>query len=117
FGARWKGRLVNRAGAAAVFGLNISKIMTSVFGGMITTDDDALASILRTTRDRRLTGSHGRGFTRALYLSAALPALSQTLFGLVHRLSRMGMIDRFVTYYDETLIDMPADHLVQIGRG
>lgn len=116
FGARWKGRLVNKAGTAAVFGLNISKIMTSIFGGMVTTDDAALAAALRAARDRRLTGSHGRGLARALYLSAALPALSPALFGVVHAISRLGLIDRFVTYYDETLIDMPADHLIQIGR-
>jgi dTDP-4-amino-4,6-dideoxygalactose transaminase len=116
FGARWKGRLVNQAGKAAVFGLNISKIMTSIFGGMVTTDDDALAANLRAARDRRLTGSHQRGLARALYLSAALPALSPVLFGMVHAVSRLGLIDRFVTYYDETLIDMPADYLVQIGR-
>ncbi len=116
FGARWNGRLVNQAGKAAVFGLNISKIMTSIFGGMVTTDDAALAMTLRAARDRRLTGSHERGIARALYLSAALPALSPALFGVVHAISRLGLIDRFVTYYDETLIDMPADHLVQIGR-
>jgi len=116
FGARWNGRLVNQAGHAAVFGLNISKIMTSIFGGMVTTDDAVLATALRAARDRRLTGSHGRGLGRALYLAAALPALSPALFGLVHRISRLGLIDRFVTYYDETLIDMPADYLVQLGR-
>lgn len=116
FGARWKGRLVNKAGVAAVFGLNVSKIMTSIFGGMLTTDDAAFAAELRAVRDRGLTGSHRRGLARALYLSAALPALSPALFGLVQRISRLGLIDQFVTYYDETLIDMPADHLVQIGR-
>lgn len=115
FGARWKGKLVNQAGDAAIFGLNISKIMTSVFGGMVTTDDAALGERLRSVRDRRLEGIHGR-FARGAYFTAASLALSPALYGAVRRISELGLIDRFVKYFDETLIDMPKDHLVQIGR-
>lgn len=115
FAAEWKGRPVHKEGIAAVFGLNISKIMTSIFGGMVTTDDASLAARLRSLRDSRIAPG-GRGFARALYLAAASLALWPPAFGLVQRIADLGLIDRFVRYYDETLIDMPADHLRQIGR-
>ncbi|MFA7413949.1 MAG: DegT/DnrJ/EryC1/StrS family aminotransferase [Rhizobium sp.] len=115
FAAEWNGRPVQKHGRAAIFGLNISKLMTSIFGGMITTDDADLAARLRALRDVRLEAG-GRGLSRALYLAAATTALAPPVFSLVKRISDLGLIDRFVRYYDETLIDMPADHLVQIGR-
>ena len=115
FAAKWKGRPVHKAGTAAIFGLNISKIVTSVFGGMVTTDDSALAERLRNLRDERLAPG-ARGLSRALYLTAASIALLPIVFGIVQRISDLGLIDRFVRYYDETQIDMPAGHLTQIGR-
>jgi dTDP-4-amino-4,6-dideoxygalactose transaminase len=115
FGASWRGVPVHRAGLAAVFGLNISKIMTSIFGGMVTTDDRELAERLRALRDRRLRRG-GRGFGRALYLAAATAALSPSLYGIVRRAAESGLLDRFIRYYDETRIDMPADHLIQMRR-
>ncbi|WP_299866627.1 DegT/DnrJ/EryC1/StrS family aminotransferase [uncultured Hoeflea sp.] len=115
FAAEWHGRPVQKHGRAAIFGLNISKLMTSIFGGMITTDDADLAERLRALRDHRLEGG-GRGVSRAFYLGAAATALAPPVFTLVKRIADLGLIDRFVRYYDETLIDMPANHLVQIGR-
>ena len=116
FAAEWKGRPVKKNGRAAIFGLNVSKLMTSIFGGMITTDDADLATRLRALRDERLHGGGGRGIWRALYLTAAATALTPPVFGIVKRIADLGLIDRFVRYYDETLIDMPDNHLVQIGR-
>jgi len=116
FAAEWRGRPVQKAGRAAIFGLNISKLMTSIFGGMITTDDEELAARLRRLRAARLHGGGGSGLARALYLVAATTALSPPVFGLVKRISELGLIDRFVRYFDERLIDMPADHLRWLGR-
>lgn len=115
FAAEWNGRPVQKHGRAAIFGLNISKLMTSIFGGMITTDDADLAARLRHMRDLRLEAG-GRGLSRAVYLAAAATALVPPVFTLVKRISDLGLIDRFVRYYDETLIDMPLGHMVQIGR-
>lgn len=116
FSAEWQGRPVQRAGRAAIFGLNISKLMTSIFGGMITTDDTELAEKLLAVRARQIKGAGGRRIGRALYLGAATVALVPSIFSFVRYISRFGLLDRFVRYYDETLIDMPADYLDQIGR-
>ncbi len=115
FGAEWKGSPVHKAGVAAVFGLNVSKIITSIFGGIITTDDRDLASRLRALRSRRVSDG-GRGLVRAFYLAAASVALMPSVFGMVQRIADLGLLDRFVRYYDEGSVEMPPDHLVQIGR-
>jgi len=112
FAAEWKGVRVTGAGTAAIFGLNISKTMSSIFGGMVTTDDDAVAAAVRKLRASKLRApSLLKGLRRLLYLLAVYPAFSPTLYGVVHRLQRAGMIDRLTRYYRDDQIDMPADFL------
>ncbi|HIE30186.1 TPA: hypothetical protein EYP66_23220 [Candidatus Poribacteria bacterium] len=52
FGARWKGQLVNKAGDAAIFGSNISKVLSTIFGGIVTTDDEEIYQKLKNYRTR-----------------------------------------------------------------
>lgn len=110
FIASWQGRPVPREGTAALFGLNLSKTITSIFGGMITTDDAALYARLRAVRDEHVRPA---GLLRALrqraYLLAGTAALCGPAYGLVHALERSGLLDRFCRYYDEGRIDLPAD--------
>jgi dTDP-4-amino-4,6-dideoxygalactose transaminase len=103
---------VQKEGRAAIFGLNISKLVTSIFGGMITTDDEALDGRLRDLRSRRLNPeSCLRSLRQRTYAMASTLAFWGPLYGIVHRLERGGWLDCFSKYYDESLIDMPADHL------
>ena len=51
FGAEWKGRMVGTSGDVAVYAFNISKLMTSIFGGMLTFQDKQLAEKIREWRD------------------------------------------------------------------
>jgi dTDP-4-amino-4,6-dideoxygalactose transaminase len=116
FAAQWKGRPVQKEGVAALFGLNISKTLTSVFGGMITTDESELYGILTRIRDERLGKAGGiKGFSRLLYLVSVYPAFWGPLYGLVNRAERSGLISRFVRYYYEGKIDMPRDYLQGIS--
>ncbi len=112
FAAEWRGRPVHRQGTAAIFGLNVSKLMTSIFGGMVTTGDDDLAARLRARAAARLGPSTWRkSLLRLAYLLAAYPTFSRGGYGLVNRLERLGLLASFVRYYDEGEIDMPADYL------
>jgi dTDP-4-amino-4,6-dideoxygalactose transaminase len=52
YAAEWRGRPVQQAGRASIFGINISKTATSIFGGMVTTDDADLATRLRELRKK-----------------------------------------------------------------
>jgi perosamine synthetase len=112
FDAAWRGRAVQQAGDLAIFGLNISKLLTSIFGGMLTTDDARLAAVLRSARDRELRAATiAKGLRRAAYLAAVLPAFLPWPYTLVARLKDRGWLDRFVRYYRPDAIDMPADYL------
>lgn len=110
------GKPVHKHGVAAIYGLNFSKLLTSVFGGMITTDDDNLAKAIRALRVRTVSvAGMKKEILRRLYYVVALCALNPVMFGLTWRLSRLGILDRFVRYFDEFKIDMPADYLTGMG--
>lgn len=112
FSAEWKGRPMQREGDAAIFGLNISKIITSIFGGMVTTDDDRLADSLRLIRSQRLKKPEIiKSINRFIYFISVYPAFWGPLYSLINVLERLGMLDRFVKYYDDDKITMPADFL------
>lgn len=112
FAAEWRGRPVQREGDAAIFGLNVSKLVTSIFGGMVTTDHDELAHALRALREREVhPASPAKEARRLAYLLAVYPAFWPPLYTLVNRLERSGVLDRFVRYYDESQITMPGDYL------
>jgi dTDP-4-amino-4,6-dideoxygalactose transaminase len=112
FAAEWRGRPVQKEGRAAIFGLNISKLVTCIFGGMITTDDEALDGRLRDLRIQRLQPETVlRSFRQRAYVMASTLAFWEPLYGIVNRLERAGWLDRFSKYYDASRIDMPADHL------
>ena len=114
FGARWKGRLVCQEGDAALFGLGISKLMTSVFGGMITTGDAALADRLRTWRDARFVHPGVfKSLLRRLYLLAVYPAFNEVLYGLVRWLAdETPLLDPLTkAYHLDDLIRFPPDYL------
>jgi len=112
FGARWRGRLVCSAGDAALFGLGISKLMTSIFGGMITTDDRELAGRLRAWRDGHFSQPGlMKALLRRLYLLAVYPAFSDACFGLVRWLQdETPLLDRLAkAYHLDDQIRFPPD--------
>jgi perosamine synthetase len=112
FVAEWKGKPVHRAGNAALFAMNASKMMTSIFGGMVTTDDDDLASKLLAVRNREIAApALTKSIARSLYVMALYPAFWPPLYGLTERLRQSGLLDRFTQYYSEDIIDMPSDYL------
>ena len=121
FGAEWKvlglsrsgGRPVQQAGDAAIFGLGISKLITSIFGGMVTTDRDNLAAELRRLRNKRIHApSWKKSWLRRFYLTTVYPTFTGPIYDFTNALERRGLLDRFVKYYDERVIDMPTDYLV-----
>jgi dTDP-4-amino-4,6-dideoxygalactose transaminase len=112
FAAKWKGRAVQKEGIAALFGLNISKLLTSVFGGMITTDDKELYTQLKMIRNAVLQpAGWKKSIRRLLYFMAVYPAFSKRFYQLTNLLERSGFLNKFVKYYDELQVEMPEDYL------
>jgi len=117
FAAEWRGRPVQNAGDAALYGLNISKLVTSIFGGMVTTDRDDLAGKLRALAAAEMKpASLVKGLKRLAYLLAVYPAFWPPLYALVNRLERTGALGRLARYYDEGKVEMPRDFLVAMAR-
>lgn len=101
---------IHKQGLCAFYGLNVSKIITSVFGGMVTSDDTDFIEQLRITRQQLLHPiSVMREVKQSLYLIAVLVAFHPVIYGLVNRLERWGVLNRFTKYYDATQIDLPSD--------
>ena len=114
FGARWKGRPVYDEGDVAIFGLGISKTITSIFGGMLTTRDARVAGRIREWRDRTLTRAGWRkSLARRLYLIATLVAFQPSIDPFVTWLDeRTPLLDRFTkAYHLDGAIELPPDYL------
>ncbi|OGT09885.1 MAG: hypothetical protein A2X77_04770 [Gammaproteobacteria bacterium GWE2_42_36] len=110
FGCRWNGELVTKFGDAAIYGLNISKIINSIFGGMVTTNSQETYHALmeyRKTTFRKSTWL--KSIKRFFYLIAIYPAFNAYIYGFVNWLEGKGLLDRFVKYYDDASIDFPKD--------
>jgi len=107
---------VHREGLAAIYGMNISKLITTVFGGMVSTDDKKLAKWLSHYQTRKLTIPTGvdRLF-RTFYLIGSLIAFSKPLYWFTFTLQSAGFLKRFVSYYRPDSIDFPKDAYKQIG--
>ena len=115
FFCEWERQPVHQEGICAFYALNISKIMTSIFGGMVTTNDDDFFVKLRDKRDQLLKPAPlSKSMGRIFYLLAVYVAFGRSIYGVVNRLERMGFIDRFVKYYDPGIIDMPDDYLISM---
>ena len=114
FGARWQDRLVCRERDVAVFGLGVSKVVTSIFGGMLTTSDATLAARLRTWRDAHFREpSRVKTMRRRLYLAAVFLAFLEPVYGATDWLQRSTpLLDRWTkAYHLDDQIRFPPDHV------
>jgi dTDP-4-amino-4,6-dideoxygalactose transaminase len=117
FGARWKGRLVGRSGDLALYGLNISKTMTSIFGGMLTFNDAELAHQIRQWRDANFRKPKKlKSLSHRTYLAATKIAFSETVYGITYWLqNRTPILDGLTkSYHLDDRIVFPPDYLDQM---
>lgn len=118
FGAEWHGRLVTAAGDIALFGLGISKVMTSIFGGMLTTNDGELAGAVRQYRDARFASpSISKRRTQQAYLVASTAAFSSPCYGFVRWLQdETALLDGLTkAYHLDGQIRLPPDAFDQMS--
>jgi len=117
FGAEWKGRMIGTSGDVAVYAFNISKLMTSVFGGMLTFKNKSLAEKVRTWRDHNFKSpSIAKEFRRRFYLLAVYIAFQKKVYKWVWWLqTKTFLLDRWTSAYhlDET-IHFPVDYLEKL---
>lgn len=114
FGATWKGRLVGRCGDTALYGLNISKMITSIFGGMLTFQDENLARKVRAWRDLNFSAARpAKNWLRRMYLLAVYPGFSGPGYRLNFWLQNHTRVLNRLTdsYHLDDKIHFPPDHL------
>ena len=113
FDARFQGQSVLSNGDCAVFGLNISKQITSVFGGMFTTSDSDMAEKMHAFRqDNFSSPGFLKQLQRILYLLAVYPAFNSSIYGLVHWLQEKTPFLNGLTkaYHLDEKIHFPPDY-------
>lgn len=117
FGATFRGKYVCNEGDAAIFGLNIAKYISSVFGGMLTTNNYDIYERVKRYRDKHFTKpSPIKQFTKLLYLMAVYVAFNNTLYGFVNFLEEnTRLLNRFTKYFREDRINFPTDFSVNLG--
>lgn len=117
FGARWQDKLVCTQGDVALFGLNISKMITSIFGGMLTMNDPELYRKLGDFRDKHFV-SPGvlKRVRRFFYLLAVYPAFNERVYGFVNWLQEeTPLLNRLTrAYHLDGKIRFPPDYLDQM---
>lgn len=107
---------IQREGLVAIYGMNVSKLMTTIFGGMASTDDVELAQWLTKYQEDKLDfpGCADR-IAKSLYFVGSLVAFSPFVYWFTSALIRLGVLGRFVDYYDTETISLPDDAYVQVG--
>ena len=114
FGAEWKGRMIGTSGDVAVYAFNISKLMTSIFGGMLTFQDQALADKVREWRDAQYKkATWMKTIQRRLYLLAVYVAFNERIYGLTWWLQeKTPLLNRYTkAYHLDDKIHFPPDYL------
>jgi dTDP-4-amino-4,6-dideoxygalactose transaminase len=110
YGCTWNGELVTKYGDASIFGMNISKIMNSIFGGMVITNNYDTDTKLKKWRNEHCKKiGILKTILRFLYLFAVTIAFNRYVYSFVNYLERNGFLDRFTKYYDESKIEFPSD--------
>lgn len=109
FGCMSDNNLVSEFGDASIFGLNISKLTTSIFGGMVTTNNKLLAEKLFDYRKNNYRKNNFKNIKRYTYMCVIFIAFNPVIYSIVNWIERKGYIDGFVKYYNESQISFPKD--------
>jgi len=110
YGAYWNGDLVTKYGDAAIFGSNVSKIINSIFGGMVITNSVELDSALKKWRINFCQDAGiSKSFKRFIYFSCVNVAFLSPIYSIVNLMERKGFLDYFVRYYKDGEISFPSD--------
>lgn len=113
FGVEFNNELICNQGDAAIFGLNISKQISSIFGGMVTTNNGTIYTKLKDYRDREFAEpSFAKSCKQLLYFLSTYITFSRAFYGFVNFLeTSTALLNCFAKYYEDDVIDMPRDFM------
>ena len=116
FGVEQNGKLICNMGDAALFAFSITKELSTIYGGMITTDSVEIYQKLIRYRDGNFTEpSFGENLKMLSLFFTAYAAFFGPFYGITNFLERRTRIlDPITRYYKEDVIDMPDDFLIRM---
>ena len=110
YGVSFNNELVTTFGDASIFGCNISKIINSIFGGFVITNNKETYNKLKLYQSSKLVKPNWiKEFQRFLYLISVTIAFNKYCYYWVNLLVKKGFLNRFTKYYDEDNIYLPRD--------
>lgn len=112
FGARYQGKLVCNMGDAAIFGLNISKTITSIFGGILLCSDEGIYNRIKSWRDNNCGQPRcSKSVYHGIYLGLIYLAFNKRVYRLVNWLQEMTPLLNRLTkaYHLDEKIHFPPD--------
>jgi dTDP-4-amino-4,6-dideoxygalactose transaminase len=116
-GSRWQGRLVCKARDTALFSLHVSKTLTCIAGGIITTDDAEVHRKLRAFRNEQFAApSSGLRLRTYYHLVKSYPRYSEPVYYWVDWLKENTGLPGILRRGRRSLegIGFPQDHLSQM---
>ena len=119
FGAEWKGRMIGTSGDVAVYAFNISKLMTSIFGGMLTFQDQRLAQKVRSWRNEHFKKpTLLKTIRRRIYLLTVFLAFSRYFYGITWFIQEKTSLLNKLTkaYHLDGKIHFPPDYLDKMSN-
>lgn len=119
FAAKFNCELVARLGDVAIFGLNLSKSVSAIFGGMLVTNNEDIASRAATWRNRTFVEPGPlREWALRVYGLVAHISLSSVFFRLTHFLSNKTRLLTRLTdaYHLDDKIHFPKNHLELMSK-
>ena len=85
FGAKWNNRMISDSGDVSVYAFNISKIMTSIFGGMLTFKNKDLALKVRKWRNENFKkATLKKKIMRRIYLLCVFFSFNKIAYSLIY---------------------------------
>ncbi len=114
FSAKWKGKAIGASGDVAIYSSNISKILTSIYGGMLTFQDEALARKVRFWRDQYFKKpSFLKSIKRRVFLLLAYLAFKRQFYFFTWWLQEKTDLLKYYTdaFHLDDKVHFPPDYL------
>lgn len=119
FDAKWNGSNICNIGDITIYGTNISKSVTSIFGGMLSTRHEEFYYKAREWQKNRLVGNQKfRNLRRLLYALTAKYALKPGFFNLTYILiTKTKWLNKILnSYHKDDVIAFPPDAFNKLSR-
>ncbi|MDC3203579.1 DegT/DnrJ/EryC1/StrS family aminotransferase [Prochlorococcus sp. AH-716-B04] len=114
FGAEIDGEIIGKTGDVSIYAFNVSKIITSIFGGMLTFQDESLARKVKQWRDSNYKKPNFfKKISRRLYLLGIFIAFNSKFYSITWWLQRKTIFLNYFTksFHLDEKIHFPPDYL------